>query len=198
MMEPMEADELAPTTGLPRRDWLGLGLDYGTVRLTPARTEWAAIAEELVAVIDEALGEQVVAVEHVGSTAVPGLAAKPIIDIAAGVASDTAPDAVMEPLKGLGYEFRGNAGDSGGLVFVLSDRPQHRISHLHAVAHGGSQWHRYVAFRDLLLKHESARLVYEHTKNELAARFPDDRKSYTAAKEQVVRSLLERYVVAGE
>ena len=198
MMEPMEADELAPTTGLPRRDWLGLGLDYGTVRLTPARTEWAAIAEELVAVIDEALGEQVVAVEHVGSTAVPGLAAKPILDIAVGVGDEVPGEAVKERLEVLGYEFRGDAGDSGGLVFVLSDRPAHRVAHVHVVEHGGSQWHRYVAFRDLLLKHESARAIYERTKGQLAERFPNDRKSYQAGKEEVVRSLLERYAPSGE
>lgn len=188
----MEADEVAPTGSL-QSDWRGLGVDYGTVRLTSARTEWAAIAERLAAAIREALGGRAAGVEHVGSTAVPGLAAKPIIDIAVGVRGEAATDEVRRCLEALGYEFRGNAGDSGGLVFVLSDRPQHRVAHLHVVEHGGFQWHRYLAFRDLLLQHESARAVYDRTKTDLAARFPNDRKSYTAAKEDVVRGLLERY-----
>ncbi|MDQ3670322.1 MAG: GrpB family protein [Actinomycetota bacterium] len=194
----MEANEFAATAGSLRSDWLGLGVDYGTVRLTPARSEWAAIAERLAATIHAALGERAVSVEHVGSTAVPGLAAKPILDIAVGVGNEVPTEAVKECLEGLGYEFRSNAGDSGGLVFVLSDRPAHRVAHVHVVEHGGSQWHRYVAFRDLLLKHESARVIYERTKGELAERFPNDRKSYTAAKEEVVRNLLERYAPSGE
>ena len=197
-MRAMEANEFAATAGSLGSDWLGLGLDYGTVRLTPARNEWAAVAERLATAIRAALGERAVGVEHVGSTAVPGLATKPILDIAVGVGHEVPTEAVKERLEGLGYEFRGNAGDSGGLVFVLSDRPVHRVAHVHVVEHGGSQWHRYVAFRDLLLKHESARAIYERTEGELAERFPDDRKSYTAAKEEVVRSLLERYVASAE
>jgi GrpB-like predicted nucleotidyltransferase (UPF0157 family) len=188
----MDADEFAPT-GSPRSVWLGLGLEYGTVRLTPARTEWRELAERLAGAIREALGEHAVGIEHVGSTAVPGLAAKPIIDVAVGVGNGVGTDTVRASLEGLGYEFRGNAGESGGLVFVLSDRPQHRVAHVHVVEHGGSQWHRYLAFRDLLLEHESARAVYERTKRDVAERFPNDRKSYQAAKEAVVRSLLERY-----
>ncbi len=144
------------------------------------------------------MGERALEIEHVGSTAVPGLAAKPIVDIAVGVGNEVPTDAVKKRLEGLGYEFRGNAGDSGGLVFVLSDRPQHRVAHVHVVEHGGRQWHRYLAFRDLLLEHEPARAIYERTKGELAERFPNDSKSYQAAKEEVVRSLLERYAASGE
>ena len=186
------------TAGWVGSDWLGLGVDYGTVRLIAVRSEWAAIAERLAAAIREALRERAVGVEHVGSTAVPGLAAKPILDIAVGVGAEVPTDAIKERLQGLGYEFRGNAGDSGGLVFVLSDRPQHRVAHVHVVEHGGSQWQRYLAFRDLLLEHEPAHAIYERTKGELAERFSNDRKSYQSAKEEVVRSLLEQYAASGE
>ena len=166
--------------------------------MTPARSEWAAIAERLATAIRAALGERAVRIEHVGSAAVPGLAAKPILDIAVCVGREVPTEAVKERLEGLGYEFRGNAGDSGGLVFVLSDHPAHRVAHVHVVEHGGPQWHRYVAFRDLLLEHEWAGVIYERTKGELAERFPNDRKSYQAAKEELVRSLLERYAASGE
>ena len=193
----MRADEVG-AAGSTRSDWLGLGLDRGTVRLTPARSEWGAIAERLAAAIRKALGERAVSVEHVGSTAVPGLAAKPIIDIAVGVSGEAGADAVRDRLEAVGFEFRGNAGDSGGLVFVLSARPQHRVAHVHVVEHGGSQWRRYLAFRDLLLEHESARALYERTKSDLAARFRNDRNSYTNAKDEVVRSLLERYAAVGD
>ncbi len=188
----------SPPTDSSHSDWLGLGVDYGTVRLTQARAEWAAIADRLAAANLGALGERAVSVQHVGSTAVPGLAAKPIIDLVVGVRTETATDEVRKCLERLGYEFRGDTGESGGLVFVLSDRPQHRVAHLHVVEHGGSQWHRYLAFRDVLSKHASARAVYERKKSDLAGRFPNDRKAYQAGKEDVVRGLLERYTATPE
>ncbi len=178
-------------------DWAGLGLDYGTVALTAARAEWSALAERLADRIRDALAESAVSVEHVGSTAVPGLAAKPIIDLAVGVADHVLNEAVRQSLEALGYEFRGNAGDAGGLVFVLSDRPQHRVAHVHVVDYAGPQWDRYLAFRDLLRRDEAARSVYERTKTDLAAQFANDRKSYQAGKDEVVRHLLEQASTTG-
>lgn len=175
-------------------DWLGLGLDYGTVGLAAARPEWVELAERLAEAIRVKLGRSAVSVEHVGSSAVPGLAAKPIIDFAIGVRPHIPPALVKKPLEELGYQFRGDAGDQGGLVFVLEDRPKHRVVHLHVVDHGGVQWRRYLTFRDLLLTNADARERYEHMKRELAAKFPRDRSAYTAAKESLVRGLLEQHV----
>ncbi len=93
----------------------------------------------------------------------------------------------------MGYQFRGDAGDQGGLVFVLEDHPKHRVVHLHVVDHGGEQWRRYLTLRDLLLMNADARERYERTKRELAERFPNDRKAYTAAKQSLVGSLLEQH-----
>lgn len=193
----MRADEPGRAGRVPG-DWIGLGLDYGTVGLVAARAEWSEVAERLADALRGALGESSVSVEHVGSTAVPGLAAKPIIDLAVGVRHHLPREAVRESLEGLGYDFRGDAGDAGGLVFVLSDRPQHRVAHAHVVEYAGSQWDRYLAFRNLLLRHESARAVYERAKSDLAEKFPNDRKSYQAAKEGVVNGLLKQYTTTGE
>jgi GrpB-like predicted nucleotidyltransferase (UPF0157 family) len=176
----------------PPREWAGLGLDYGTVRLTEARPEWGWLAKDLADRIRAALGESAPGVEHVGSTAVPGLAAKPILDLAAGV-NGVSIEAVRDPLEGLGYEYRGDAGDRGGLVFVLEDRPRHRVAHVHVVEHGGPQWQRYLDFRDLLRRDASARTAYERLKTELAREFADDRKAYSAAKQGIVRNLLEQH-----
>jgi len=172
-------------------DWLGLGLDYGTVELTAARAEWGALAERLAEAIQNQLGTRVVRVEHVGSSAVPGLAAKPIIDLAAGLAGQVPLQDLRNALEQIGFQFRGDAGDQGGLVFVLEDRPQHRLVHLHAVDHGGAQWHRYLTFRDLLLTDLDARESYARIKRDLAEKFPRDRKAYSAAKQNPVRGLLD-------
>ncbi len=142
--------------------------------------------------IREKLGNSVVGVEHVGSTAVPGLAAKPIIDLAVGLAGQVPLGVLRDALQEMGYQFRGDAGERGGLVFVLEDRPKHRVVHLHDVDHGGAQWCRYITFRDLLLTDQEARKRFERTKRDLAEEFPGDRKAYTAGKESLIRGLLEQ------
>lgn len=116
--------------------------------------------------------------------------AKPIIDIAILMAAEASCEAVVNSLTALGYEFRGDAGDDGGLVFVLDARPRHRVAHLHAIGHGDPQWGRYLAFRDLLRSDPVARSAYEHAKRGLAAAHPADRKAYTAAKQDVIERLM--------
>ena len=116
----------------------------------------------------------------------PGLLAKPILDLA--VLRRRGTD-VIERLAALGYEFRGDAGDEGGLVFVLSDRPLHRIAHVHVVSDGDPQWSRYLAVRDRLRADPAARAAYAELKLELAARFPRDRPAYTAGKDAFIASL---------
>jgi GrpB-like predicted nucleotidyltransferase (UPF0157 family) len=74
------------------------------------------------------LGDLAVAIEHVGSTAVPGLVAKPILDLAVGLAPGADPDHAITAIERLGYVFRGDKGDIGGLLFVLEDRPAHRLA----------------------------------------------------------------------
>ena len=117
-----------------------LGLTYGQVRLVDSDPGWPAAMERLVAELRGALGERAVAVEHVGSTAVPGLVAKPILDLAVGLAPTTDPDQAVPAIERLGYQFRGDKGDSGGLLFVLEDRPAHRIALFMS-----SPWQREVA-----------------------------------------------------
>jgi GrpB-like predicted nucleotidyltransferase (UPF0157 family) len=168
----------------------GLGLHYGTVRLVRADAGWASIARELAAEISAVLANVARAVEHVGSTAVPGLLAKPIIDLAVATRPGTAVDDVAEPMSRLGWIYRGDAGDDGGWVFVLEDSPWHRVAHAHGVEFGGSQWVQYLQFRELLRRSAAARRTYEETKQRLAQKYPDGRRRYTAGKDATVQHLL--------
>ena len=186
-MLPEEGDSAGAAEG-----WAGLGLQSGTVRLVEARAEWGVVASRLATSIEQALSDRAARVEHVGSTAVPGLVAKPIIDLAAGVRGASA-TAVREPLERLGYHYRGDAGERGGLVFVLEDRPRHRVAHVHVVELDGAQWQRYLAFRDLLRSDAPARAAYARLKLELARNFAQDRKAYTDAKQGPVSDLLEMH-----
>jgi GrpB-like predicted nucleotidyltransferase (UPF0157 family) len=167
-----------------------LGLTYGQVRLVDGDPGWPQAFEQLAAELRSGLGELAVAVEHVGSTAVPGLVAKPILDLAVGLAPDADPDRVTSAIERLGYEFRGDKGETGGLLFVLEDRPAHRIAHLHVVPHGGEKWRQYLAFRDRLRIDPDARAAYAEVKRRLGEQFAGDRQAYTAGKAAFVAGLL--------
>jgi GrpB-like predicted nucleotidyltransferase (UPF0157 family) len=136
-------------------------------------------------------------VEHVGSTAVPGLAAKPVIDLMASV---TDPDAVVaqagERLAADGWCYVPPDLDRGGLwrrFFVKPDASgQRRIAHLHVIQAGHPRWAKQIAFRDALRRDDRLARSYEDLKRRLAARHPGDREAYTDAKTEFVAAVLRR------
>lgn len=169
---------------------VGLGLDYGTVQLSRTTEQWLVAG---LALRDRVADQLDVAgrVEQIGSSAVPGLLAKPIIDLAVGLTVDDDLAEITAALEAAGWIYRGDAGDDGGHVFVLETRPWHRVAHLHGVELDGEQWSNYLRFRDLLRANPEARAKYETTKLELADQHANGRAAYTAGKSQVVKSLLE-------
>ena len=169
---------------------LGLGLQYGSVALVPADERWGEVAGVLGAQIETALAGVARGVQHVGSTSVPGLLAKPIVDLAVGLSPPTTLEEVEAPLSRLGWIYRGDAGDEGGWVFVMEDSPWHRVAHAHGVEFRGEQWNRYLQFRALLRRDEVARQTYERVKVRLAEQFPDGRNDYLLGKDPTVRRLL--------
>ena len=169
----------------------GLGLDRGTVHLVEVQPGWAALAETVRVELAVALADRAIEIEHIGSTAVARLVAKPILDFAIGIRDDVEPLSLQSPMEQIGWEFRADAGEQGGLVFVLETQPMHRVSHAHVVAYGDSQWRNYLQLRDLLRINADARSVYRAAKSGLAERFPSDRGAYTLGKAGVVRSLLD-------
>jgi len=127
------------------------------------------------------------AVQHVGSTAVPGLAAKPIIDVMVGVPRLAVDPELIDGLKALGYEYFGEFGIPGRHFF----RKGHpRTHHLHWVEQGGDFWSKQVLFRDYLLAHPDTVAGYERLKRELAQRFRADRAGYTRSKSAFVEDIL--------
>jgi GrpB-like predicted nucleotidyltransferase (UPF0157 family) len=167
-----------------------LGLRYGTVKLVPHSLEWANAFREERARLTEALSEVRCEIEHVGSTAVPELCAKPILDIIIGVTVAIPIESVISAIQGVGYQYRGDARDAGGHIFVRESDVQVRTHHVHVVELYGPQWHAYLLLRDFLRTNREARRVYVAEKQMLAERHSADRKAYTAAKDNVVRRLL--------
>lgn len=132
-----------------------------------------------------------VAIEHIGSTAVPGLSAKPIIDIIAGVSSLSEADALLEPLCARGYEtsaeFNATLSDRRWLMRQALGRRTH---HLHLVVFGGEAWIRHLQFRDVLRADVAIATRYEYLKRELAERHRHDREAYTDAKTTFIKEIL--------
>ncbi|MBW2394171.1 MAG: GrpB family protein [Deltaproteobacteria bacterium] len=167
-----------------------LGLDKHVVELVPHRSEWArAFVEEEVR-LRGGLSPLACEIEHVGSTSVPGLPAKPILDLAIGVASGNDVAAILSGLDRLGYAYMGDAGVEGGHVLMRESALHVRTHHLHVVTLEDPQWEAYLLFRDFLRRDASARDAYAAEKATLAALHPTDREAYTAAKDEIARRLI--------
>lgn len=170
-----------------------LGLRRYAVRLVDHRPQWAQLFAAEAEHLREVCGECVVALHHVGSTAVPDLVAKPIIDIAVAVDCDENLLPVVERLIEAGYDYRGDAMDAGGHVFVKEPEPDLRTVHVHVVCQDDPQVRQWLAFRDLLRRDAEIRARYAASKRELAAQYPEQRALYTDGKhefiEDIVRSL---------
>jgi GrpB-like predicted nucleotidyltransferase (UPF0157 family) len=160
-----------------------------TIHLASYNSDWPSQFLQHANLIREALAEKVLLLEHVGSTSVPGLAAKPIIDIILAVA-DSADESAYVPL----LEEKG---------FVLRIREpdwfEHRMfktpdiaGNLHVFSVGCSEIDRMVAFRNWLREHDDDRLLYEQTKQDLAARIWKDVQYYADAKTKVIQEILDR------
>jgi GrpB-like predicted nucleotidyltransferase (UPF0157 family) len=171
-----------------------LGLESKTVRVAAYDSRWPQLfraeAARLAAAV-AAAGLPSLIFEHVGSTAVPGLAAKPILDLAAGRASENAATLYVPVFEGAGYVYRGNGGLPGREFFRRGELRSH---HLHLVELYGDHWRRYLVFRDALRSDAALRDEYAALKGRLAVRFPRDREAYiegkTAFVEAVVRGLI--------
>ena len=169
----------------------GYGLRRGTVRVVLPRQVAGGLAEERHCLC-ERIGHLVLDIQHAGSTAVPGLAAKPIIDIAVAVASPADVPRCRPLLVELGYLDRGDRGREGGYVFVKERTPEVKTHHLHLVVIDDPQWANYLRFRDRLRANAALRAEYASLKRQLQERFADDRQGYTEAKGAFIRRVLEQ------
>jgi len=169
---------------------LGLGLGYDEFRLETTTQAWVDAGVSLRDHASVVLAGAATSVEPIGSSSVLGLLAKPILDLAVSRTADQELATLQHRLEGHGWIYRGDAGADGGHVFVLEDRPRHRVAHLHVVAAGGDQWRDYVRLRDLLRGSAEARERYAEVKRQLLASGVD-RAAYTTGKSDIVRSLLD-------
>jgi GrpB-like predicted nucleotidyltransferase (UPF0157 family) len=141
-----------------------------------------------------AIGGFIEDIQHVGSTSVPGLGAKPIIDIMIGIHKLSIVEKCVQPLQSLGYEYRGEFGIPNRHYFrkppdTLST---HRTHHIHMVETNHDAWRKTLLFRDYLRTHPEGAKQYEELKRTLADKFGSDREGYTDAKTDFIETILAK------
>jgi len=155
---------------------------------------WPAMFEEERARILDVAGDHIDDIQHVGSTSVPGLGAKPIIDLIVGLRDLSKVENCVQPLQSIDYEYYGEYGIPERHYFrkpagASSDQVTH---HVHMVVKGSDFWRRHLLFRDYLRLHSEDAQEYYLLKKELVEMFGSDREGYTDAKTSFIEAVLTK------
>lgn len=160
-----------------------------TIYLAPYDSAWPSLFDRLKNRLIEALGHEILLLDHVGSTAVPGLSAKPIIDMVLAVADSSEETSYVKPLEEKGYTLRVREPDWYEHRLL---KPPDVKGNLHVFSDGCEEIEQMLLFRDWLRNHADDRLLYEETKRELAARTWKYTQNYADAKSEIVQEILAR------
>jgi len=172
-----------------------------TIYLADYDPRWPQLFEDERARLQAAIGEWAADIQHVGSTSIPGIAAKPIIDIAVHLRSLVDALYCITPLMELGYECLGEFGIPGRIYFrKRTHQPVRGQSHdgvgrthqVHMYERANEQYEKQIVFRDYLRSHPDAREAYEALKRQLAERHAGDVEAYALAKSDFVIEVLAR------
>jgi GrpB-like predicted nucleotidyltransferase (UPF0157 family) len=160
------------------------------VELVPHDPAWADLARHETARLTDALGENLLVVHHIGSTAVPGIRAKPIVDLLPVVRSLAMIDRAQAAVEALGYVWWGELGLAGRRYCTLTDRVtgQRRVQ-LHCFEDGSPAIERHVAFRDYLLSHPDLAQAYDREKARCRDLNPGDSHAYTECKDTWIKRI---------
>lgn len=167
-----------------------LGLERGRVRLAAYDSRWNLLFREMAIRVQDVLGDRILAIEHVGSTAVPGLSAKPILDMLVGIAEFEAGRAMVSDLVTLEFEYRPDEEIPDRHYFrkLAGNRRTHHLS----LAEPNSRYYRRtLGFRDALREDQALAHAYQMLKVDLAKRYPQDRAGYLAGKTDFVLAVLD-------
>ena len=167
-----------------------IGLKKGTVRIVLYDKAWVILFEKEKSILEKTLGPVAIDIQHVGSTSVPGMPAKPIIDIAVGVRTIKDFEQCFEPLKNAGYIFGPEASNWRELFFTKGQEDK-ITCHLHLLKYDGELWKNYLAFRWYLRTNRKCAREYAALKERLANKFAENRVKYTAAKSKFIHEKIK-------
>ena len=152
------------------------------VRIVPPSPVWPELAQREIDRLAAALGPAISCVHHIGSTSVPGLAAKPILDLMPVTSDIRLIDGTLTVFGDLGYRCRGELGIPGRRYFTLEDGTGVRRAQLHCFQTGSPHIERHLAFRDYLRAHPAAAATYQAEKQRCAGLHPSDSHAYSDCK----------------
>ena len=155
----------------------------------PYDEAWKQDFTDISSEIRDALGELALRIEHVGSTSVPGLSAKPVIDLDVVIRDDSVLDEVVSRLGTIGYQHEGNLGIAGREAFGYEGKEHLREHHLYVCPQDSPELKRHTAFRDYLRSHPDAVREYSRIKEEAAALYPYDIDGYIKHKSPVIEKI---------
>lgn len=162
-----------------------------TVKVTvlPYNEGWRSDFEKIKNELENAIGDMVIAIEHVGSTSVQGMSAKPCIDIDVVIKDYSVFDIIVGKLADIGYIHEGDLGIKDREAFKYTDKPHLQTHHLYVCPQYSTELHRHITFRDYLRTHPEAANEYSKVKEKAAQLFPDDIDSYIEFKSPCIAKL---------
>ena len=161
------------------------------VVVLPYDAKWKSDFEKIKQEIENAIGDLIVCVEHVGSTSVDGLSAKPCIDIDVVITDYSVFDDVIDKLGAIGYIHEGNLGIEDREAFQYLDKPHLQTHHLYVCPQQSKELHRHITFRDFLRNNPEAVKRYGAVKERGAQLFPGDVEQYIAYKSACIEELYQ-------
>ncbi len=178
---------------------LEVALNTDSVFIVDYNPQWPQMYEQEKARIQDAIGEYLIDIQHVGSTSIPGLSSKPVIDIMTVIRNISLIEQCVQPLEALDYLYQGERGIPGRHFFRKPIDISHigRAYHMHVVEKGHDQWVMYQLFREYMLLHPESVSQYDILKRELALKHGSDRAAYTAAKASFIESIIRAAVIEG-
>ncbi len=160
-----------------------------SIHLVPYNSSWPEKFEQEKKLLEATIGPWITGgITHVGSTAIPGLAAKPIIDIMVGVEDLEKTRLCIDLLKKIAYQYFPYRTEI--MHWFCKPTPEHRTHHLYFIPTSHPEYNARLAFRDYLRSHTQEREAYEALKKTLAETFKNDREAYTKAKTQFVKDIV--------
>ena len=159
------------------------------VIVLPYDAAWESAFEAIRAEIQTALGDLMLGIEHVGSTSVKGMSAKPCIDIDVVIRDYSVFDAVVQKLDAIGYIHEGDLGIKDREAFKYADKPHLMTHHLYVCPRDSEELHRHIVFRDFLRENPEAVKKYSRVKETAAQLFPDEINQYIAFKAPCIEEL---------
>ena len=162
------------------------------VIVMPYNEEWKRAFSDIKNELDDALGDLALSIEHVGSTSVEGLSAKPIIDIDVVIEDISKLESVIAALKKIGYRHEGDLGVPGREAFKYDGKEHLMKHHLYVCAKEAKELKRHLAFRDYLRTHADAVEAYGKVKEEGARLYPEDIDKYIEYKSPVIEDIYNK------